>query len=425
MDYFHYDECSSQEKSDLTAQFYGCLNTKSEGTGDKNDYNNYFKAYQGYMNGMSGGNMNSQVPDFINKFNPQNKVSESNGFQGDKKKVDKDSWAFKTCDELQEILRCMPALEQTECLTKKEHEFFSTMKYFFQAQSGYICSNKERISTAFEESTCNYMKNRQDISQQCFSINAQRLSYDWKVNFEDGVMCDLLKNLKNCEESYYDACEEQVRAYIRHSWLLPLQVTPCNSSLFEPMIDALSKDDKRSKRSVFNNQYGFKTADGNGNSYYRNLVPSNQDQADDAVENQEPQNLANMFSDVMTQMQKSGASAVRTKRSIDSFMGDYMPFNNKKSSKATKKDDKDSSDGGFNPMSFVGDNMKMNQDWASKFNSFGGGSSMDKSKKKSKKTDSAKTDSKKKDPKKTDSTKTDSKKDDSVKLESKKAPKQK
>jgi hypothetical protein len=40
----------------------------------------------------------------------------------------------------------MPALEEVECLTDDERDFFSTLKYFFQAQSGYICSNKERIA---------------------------------------------------------------------------------------------------------------------------------------------------------------------------------------------------------------------------------------------------------------------------------------
>lgn len=40
----------------------------------------------------------------------------------------------------------MPEFENVECLTEKEHKFFSTIKYFFQAQSGYVCSNKERIT---------------------------------------------------------------------------------------------------------------------------------------------------------------------------------------------------------------------------------------------------------------------------------------
>ena len=98
MDYFHYEECSSLEKSDLTAQLYGCLNTKPDSAAGQNDYTKYFKSYQGYMNGMSGGSINPSVPNYINQYNPQNKNSASNGFQGDKAKVDKDSWAFKTCE---------------------------------------------------------------------------------------------------------------------------------------------------------------------------------------------------------------------------------------------------------------------------------------------------------------------------------------
>ena len=99
MDYFHYEECSSQEKSDLTAQLYGCLNTKPENGADQNDYTKYFKSYQGYMGGgMSGGSINPSVPNYINQYNPQNKNTASNGFQGDKAKVDKDSWPFKTCE---------------------------------------------------------------------------------------------------------------------------------------------------------------------------------------------------------------------------------------------------------------------------------------------------------------------------------------
>ena len=207
------------------------------------------------------------------------------------------------------------------------------------------------------------MKNRQDIQQQCYSINAQRLSYDWKVNFDDGVMCDLMKNLKICEESYYDACEEQVRAYVRHSWILPLQVTPCNSSLFEPMIDALSNN-KRRKRSVFNNQYGFKTADGNGNSYSKYPIPYYQaDQTDDQKQN----DLVAMFSGIMDQMQKSGSSIVREKRSIGNFMGGFGFGQSSSNKKKTDKDD------GFNPMGFVDYNSKVNKDWADKF--IGGGKS--------------------------------------------------
>lgn len=114
--------------------------------------------------------------------------------------------------ELQEILRCMPQYDDAKCLTEDEHKFFSTIKWFFQAQSGYVCSNKERISEgewaasgtlferkiasnsrssvlAFDKSSCKYMKNRADIQQQCYSLNAQRLSYDWKVRQQSGFFC--------------------------------------------------------------------------------------------------------------------------------------------------------------------------------------------------------------------------------------------
>ena len=279
------------------------------------------------------------------------------------------------------------------------------------------------------------MKNRADIQQQCYSINAQQLSYDWKVNFNDGVMCGLLKNLKTCEESYYESCEEQLRAYIRHSWILPLQVTPCNSTLFEPMIDALSAS-RRRKRSTFNNQYGFKTADGNGNHFFK-LVPSSyQDQADDSADGySKSEDLAAMFTGLMSQMQKTGASIVRNKRSPAGFGGptNYYDYNSQMnndwaskfnsyssqgsqgSNKAKKSDSKDAKGSGSGGATNYYDyNSQMNNDWASKFNSYGGASrnkrSLDdfmggsspfgsKGSKKSKKTDTqtdAKTDSKKK-----------------------------
>lgn len=99
MDSFHYEKCSSQERSDLTGGLYGCLNSKPSGGNGQGDYSHYFKDYMGYMNGMSGGanSLNPSIPDFMNQYNPQNKHSVSNGFQGDKKKPDTDSWAFKTC----------------------------------------------------------------------------------------------------------------------------------------------------------------------------------------------------------------------------------------------------------------------------------------------------------------------------------------
>ena len=308
------------------------------------------------------------------------------------------------------------------------------------------------------------MKNRADIQQQCFSINAQRLSYDWKVNFNDGVMCGLLKNLKTCEESYYESCEEELRGYIRHSWILPLQVTPCNSSLFEPMIDALSNS-RRRKRSTFNNQYGFKTADGNGNQFFKLIPSSYQDQADDTADGySKSEDLAAMFTGLMSQMQKTGASIVRNKRSpagyfdyssqmnndwaskynsyssqgannkakdsktapasgfggatgyfdyssqmnndwaskynsyggaprgkrsFDDFMGGFAPFGSKSTKKSkkgdakkdatsdAKTDSKKKSSGFGNPMGYIDYNSQMNNDWASKFNSFGGGSKGD------------------------------------------------
>ena len=100
MDYFHYENCSSQEKAELIANLYGCLNSKTtNGNGQGGDYTKYFKDYMGYMKGMSGGAnaLNPSIPDFMNKFNPQNKHSVSNGFQGDQKKADTDSWPYKTC----------------------------------------------------------------------------------------------------------------------------------------------------------------------------------------------------------------------------------------------------------------------------------------------------------------------------------------
>lgn len=110
MDYFHYENCSSQEKSDLTAGLFGCLNSKPSngGNGQGGDYTKYFKDYMGFggssgfggfSNGMTGGvnGMSPAIPDFMNKYNPQNKHSVSNGFQGDQKKADTDSWPYKTC----------------------------------------------------------------------------------------------------------------------------------------------------------------------------------------------------------------------------------------------------------------------------------------------------------------------------------------
>lgn len=105
MDYFHFEECSSQDKSDLTGKFYGCLNSgpaasSGNGAGGAGDYSKYYKDYMGYTSGMSGGAnaLNPSIPDYMNKYNPQNKKSESNGFQGDKKEVNKDGWAFKLCE---------------------------------------------------------------------------------------------------------------------------------------------------------------------------------------------------------------------------------------------------------------------------------------------------------------------------------------
>lgn len=75
IDYFHYENCSSQERSDLNAKFFSCLNSPPKD--DKDGYSQYYQDYLGYMGGMSGGadSLNPSVPNYINKFNPQAKFS--------------------------------------------------------------------------------------------------------------------------------------------------------------------------------------------------------------------------------------------------------------------------------------------------------------------------------------------------------------
>ena len=60
-------------------------------------------------------------------------------------------------------------------------------------------------------------------------MNVNKLKWlNWPLNYDDGQMCKLFRNLRDCELESYDSCPTQVVDFINGEWTAILNTTNCS-----------------------------------------------------------------------------------------------------------------------------------------------------------------------------------------------------
>ncbi|XP_053212747.1 uncharacterized protein LOC128396216 [Panonychus citri] len=226
LDYYSLEKCSSLDKSTITGDFYGCLNSPSTGSkspsSDQNDLGS--GGWGGYgSNGVSG-----RVKRGAGNFGSSSFFSGQSGFGTSKKSQSKsssDSGQLSLANDLQHIINCFPKLIKP-CMIASEIQFFNTIKDFFQAQLSYV-NNASLIATKIDSSKC-VKSNSIDTSTICYSTNIHKQNwFGWKINWFDGQMCHFIDDISKCEISSFDKCPSDVKLFVNGLWDAGLKVTPC------------------------------------------------------------------------------------------------------------------------------------------------------------------------------------------------------